>query len=173
VPDLRREGKTWLLALLSVALVSSILIATPSRASSIAAPPENISPFRQITVVTVNAFMNEGKPSLVERSVALAEALRSRPIASDGNYYAPDVIIVNEIGSVQLTNLRDDLNEVFSAAAGSEDSPLSHYEILGDSDVDKAKFLINVNSTDVSEALDSDARSGSADRQALQVAQHG
>ena len=140
-----------LLAIIAIIATSSMLPVTPTRAS-MAAPAESISPFRQITVVTVNAHMKRGMPSLPERSLALAEALRSRPIASDGNYYAPDVIIVNEIDPVQLTTLRDDLNEVFSAATDSQGEPLSQYEILGYSDTAKAKFLVNVNSTDVSAA---------------------
>jgi hypothetical protein len=35
-------------------------------------------------------------------------------VVSDGNYYAPDAIIVNEISSTQLATLRDELNTAFS-----------------------------------------------------------
>jgi hypothetical protein len=141
------------LSLLALAVALSVLLPTSSKASHREPPPPQISPFRQLAVVTVNAFLTDGKPSLTERSLELAEALRSRPAASDGNYYAPDLIIVNEIGPEQLTSLRDDLNDVFSSAAASGDARLSHFEIFGDSDLAKAKFLLNVEAIDVSQAF--------------------
>jgi hypothetical protein len=148
----RRERHLRSLTLVPLAVASAVLLPTSSKASDREPPPLQISPFRQLTVVTVNAFLTEGKPSLTERSLELAEVLRSRPVASDGNYYAPDVIIVNEIGPEQLTSFRDDLNEISSSAAALQDGDLSRYEILGDSDLAKAKFLLNVEGIDVSQA---------------------
>jgi hypothetical protein len=148
----RSERHPTSLTLVALAVASAVLFPTSSKASHREPPPPRISPFRQLTIVTVNAFLTDGKPSLTERSLELAEVLSSRPAASDGNYYAPDLIIINEIGPEQLTRLRDDLNEIFSSAAASQDGGSSHYEILGDSDLAKAKFLLNVEGIDASQA---------------------
>jgi hypothetical protein len=136
-------------------VVCLALLALPSstaRGSHVEPPQVETSPFRQIVIVAVNAAQNVGKPSLPERSLELAQAIRTRPIASDGHYYAPDVIIVNEIGSPQLTGLRNDLNDAFFEPSSVEGEQGGHYEIFGDSDLAKGKFLVNVESVDVSEA---------------------
>jgi len=66
----------------------------------------------------------------------LANALRNRPTAMDGNFYPPDVIMVNEISTdASLIGLRDNLNAVFVSA---------RYEIVGSTNsAVKAKFLVN------------------------------
>jgi endonuclease/exonuclease/phosphatase family metal-dependent hydrolase len=136
------------IALLLLALVSAMFL-EPARAARVS-PPLVASPSHQIVVVTVNAFMTEGKPNIDARARELAEALRSRATSSDGNVYAPDAIIVQEIGGAQLAILRDDLNAVFSDGSGAEPSALPHFAIYGDADLAKAAFLINVETTDLS-----------------------
>jgi hypothetical protein len=82
--------------------------------------------------VTINVKQNTTDNALL---VELANALRNRPIASSGSYYAPDVIITQEMNNdASLTAFRDDLNSVFAA----------NYEIKGSTDPSvKAKFFLN------------------------------
>jgi hypothetical protein len=103
-------------------------------------------------------------------------------VASDGSYYAPDAIVLNETSDTQLAALRDELNREFSAttptpttsstpspspspsvAAGVTETEARSsflYEIVGDADVPKAKLLVNVGTIDVS---NSSARSWADD----------
>ena len=96
-------------------------------------PPQVISPAGEITVVTVNAFQGQLRYD-AGRLDALADAFRSRPIASSGNFYVPDVIIIEEITMSQLETLRSKLNTLFT----------SQYSVFGSTaaGVDN-RFLIN------------------------------
>lgn len=104
-----------------------------SAAGAAAAPTEQPSASNEIVVVTVNAQQNStDNPRLTE----LANALRNRPTASDGSFYAPDVLIINEMNTdASLFGFRDSLNAVFGP---------NRYEAVGSaSPAVKAKFLIN------------------------------
>jgi len=100
-------------------------------------PEERSSPAGQVVVVAVNArqiFRHSAA-----RLEQLAIALRRRPKASDGNYYAPDVILVNEVSAMELALVRNHLNDLFS---------LNSYVIAGERpDEVKTKFLINGKTT--------------------------
>lgn len=119
---------------LLVPLLSLLFALYPinARASHVR-PPEVISPGGEVTVLTVNAFQGQlrNDPGRLD---ALADAFRSRPVASNGNFYVPDVIIIQEITMTQLGALRDALNSRFT----------SQYAIFGSTatGVDN-RFLIN------------------------------
>jgi hypothetical protein len=99
----------------------------------LAAPPEQPSPPREVVAVTVNAWQTSNLSTA--RLAQLASALRDRPTASDGNYYAPDVLIVEEISASYLSILRDDLNNLFAS---------NRYAVVGATTSDvKAKFIVN------------------------------
>jgi Endonuclease/Exonuclease/phosphatase family len=105
----------------------------PSPNPSAAAPVERSSPSNEVVVITVNAqqILTHSRARLRE----LANAVRNRPTAADGNYYAPDVVMVNEVSASDLERLRDGLNGVFSS---------NRYSIFGaTSDDAKSKFLVN------------------------------
>lgn len=97
------------------------------------APEERSSPAGQVIVTGINArqiLRHSGA-----RMEQLALALRQRPKASDGNYYAPDVLLVNEVSARDLGIVRNHLNRLFSS---------NRYAIAGEkSDEVKSKFLIN------------------------------
>lgn len=100
---------------------------------SSAAPTEQSTPLGEIVVITVNAqqILTHSTARLSE----LANAVRNRPTAVDGSYFAPDVILVNEVSASDLARLRDNLNNLFS----------SNYGIFGmTSDDVKSKFLVNL-----------------------------
>jgi Fibronectin type III domain len=98
----------------------------------VAAPGEQTSPNNELVVVTVNTKQNTTDNA---RLFELANALRNRPVASSGDYFAPDVIIAQEINNdVSLSVFRDNLNNLFAA----------NYEVKGSTDPSvKAKFLVN------------------------------
>lgn len=101
------------------------------------APEERSSPADQVVVAGVNArqIFRHSRARMEQ----LALALRKRPKASDGNYYAPDVIMVNEISASDLAVVQNHLNGLFSS---------HRYAIAGErSDEVKSKFLINRRST--------------------------
>ncbi|MDQ3766706.1 MAG: hypothetical protein M3346_05100 [Actinomycetota bacterium] len=115
-------------ALLGGLLISSLAGIIPATA----APVEKTSPNGQVVVITVNA-----RQILVHsaaRMEQLALAMRNRPNASDGNYYAPDVILVNEVSAADLATVRNHMNSLFS----------SNFKTFGaTSDAVKTKFLVN------------------------------
>ena len=105
----------------------------PRPSPSAAAPVERSSPSNEVVVITVNAqqILTHSRARLRE----LAKAVRHRPAAADGNYYAPDVVMVNEVSAMDLERLRDDFNDLFSS---------NSYSIFGaTSDDAKSKFLVN------------------------------
>ncbi|MBA2311323.1 MAG: endonuclease/exonuclease/phosphatase family protein [Actinobacteria bacterium] len=146
-----RLGRTPSVAIAAVLVLGSIVMLSATRAGAhhVARPTENLSPSGQVVIVTINAIQGDGKASLDPRARELARGLRERPLASDGNYYAPDVVIVNESSAIRIAALRDKLNKVFVASAPTA-IPLSRYEVFGDPADAKAKFLVNVNSIDES-----------------------
>ncbi|MDQ3784282.1 MAG: endonuclease/exonuclease/phosphatase family protein [Actinomycetota bacterium] len=115
-----------------VLLVGFLVSSLTDVVSAAAAPAENASPNGQVVVITVNA-----RQILVHsaaRMEQLAVAMRNRPTASGGNYYAPDVILVNEVSAADLATVRNHMNSLFS----------SNYKIFGaTSDAVKTKFLVN------------------------------
>jgi hypothetical protein len=119
---------------LLVSLLSLLLplFAVSARASHVR-PPEEISPTGEVTVVAINAFQGPLRNDPA-RLNALADAFRSRPLAFNGKFYVPDVIIIQEITMAQLGALRDELNRLFT----------SQYAIFGSTatGVDN-RFLIN------------------------------
>ena len=121
--------KFWICLVLLGGLLLSTLAGVGSAA---VAPAENTSPNGQVVVITVNA-----RQILVHsaaRMEQLAIAMRNRPTASDGNYYAPDVILVNEVSAADLATVRNHMNNLFS----------SNFKIFGaTSDAVKTKFLVN------------------------------
>ena len=146
------RGPTLLIPSMTIAAVLALgiaitLAAPRAGAHHIVRPTETLSPPGQVVIVTVNAIQGDGKASLDPRARELARALRERPLASDGGYYAPDVVIVNESSATRIAALRDKLNTVFVASAPTA-IPLSRYEIFGDPTDARAKFLVNVNSID-------------------------
>ncbi|MBA3628113.1 MAG: hypothetical protein H0W55_00315 [Actinobacteria bacterium] len=115
-------------AVLAGLLISSLSGVVPAAA----APAEKASPNGQVVVITVNA--RQILRHSTARMEQLAIALRNRPTASDGNYYAPDVILVNEVSAADLATVRNHLNNLFS----------SNYKTFGaTSDDVKTKFLVN------------------------------
>lgn len=102
--------KFWICLVLLGGLLLSTLAGVGSAA---VAPAENTSPNGQVVVITVNA-----RQILVHsaaRMEQLAIAMRNRPTASDGNYYAPDVILVNEVSAADLATVRNHMNNLFSS----------------------------------------------------------
>jgi endonuclease/exonuclease/phosphatase family metal-dependent hydrolase len=120
-------------------LVAAALVATlgpqPVGALEGDSPTVNISPPGEIAVVTINAHQTEANTD-DGRLEELALALRSRPVALDDSYYAPDVVITQEMSPGQLDDLRNRLNGLFSEADGVV------YETLG-TPTASAEFLIN------------------------------
>lgn len=116
-----------------LALVGSLL--SPSFASAVptgAAPVEQASPAGEVIVITVNAQQIFTRSTV--RLEQLAIALRNRPLASDGKFYAPDIILVNEVLAGDLATLRNYMNNLFS----------SNYKSFGaTSESVKTKFLVN------------------------------
>lgn len=99
------------------------------------APGERSSPAGQVVVAGVNA--RQIRRHSRARMEQLAVALRRRPTASDGNYYAPDVILINEVSAGDLGVIRNHMNGLFSS---------NRYVIAGERFDDvKSKFLINRN----------------------------
>jgi hypothetical protein len=129
--DARAAGASVARIMLALAttIIASLLLAPIPVAAS---PSEQASPGNELVVVTINVKQNTTDNA---RLVELANALRNRPITSSGSYYAPDVIITQEMNNdVSLTAFRDDLNNVFAA----------NYEIKGSTDPSvKAKFFLN------------------------------
>ena len=119
-------------SVLGVIVVLSVLLTSPAPA----APPSVLStPSDEIVVVTVNAQQNTTDEA---RLTELANALRNRPVSSEDSpgFYAPDVIVANEMNTdSSLVSFRDKLNAVFTPGL---------YEIVGStSPAVKAKFLLN------------------------------
>lgn len=116
------------LALLGGLLTSSLAAIVPAAA----APVEKTSPNGQVVVITVNA-----RQILVHSAARMEQltiAMRNRPTATDGKYYAPDVILVNEVSAADLATVRNHMNALFS----------SNYKTFGaTSDDVKTKFLVN------------------------------
>src|SRR5688572_16322841 len=105
----------------------------PWGASTGAFPVEHISLPSELIVVTINSHQNTPGTGRMRQ---LAKALRSRPIAGDGVFYAPDVIVFNEMPPGVLASLRNRLNSLFAAPA--------HFEMAGSTvDSVKGKFLVN------------------------------
>lgn len=106
-------------------------VTTPSAAPSF--PEERSSPSGQVVVVAINARqIFRHSPARLEQ---LALALRRRPETSEGNYFAPDVILVNEVSAGDLAVVRNQMNNLFSS---------NRYAIAGEtSDEVKSKFLVN------------------------------
>lgn len=100
-------------------------------------PEERSSPTGQLVVVAINARqIFRHSPARLEQ---LAIALRKRPKALDGNYLAPDIVMVNEVSAGDLTVVRNHLNKLFSS---------NRYAIAGEtSDEVKSKFLFNSKTT--------------------------
>ena len=124
-------GRFWARVFRSVSVVAILSLALSS--TSRAAPTEQASPAGELVVVTVNAKQNTTDDA---RLAELANALRNRPSTSQGGYYAPDVILVNEMNvDASLIAFRDHLNAVFAS---------NQYAIAGTTDPSvKAKFLYN------------------------------
>jgi hypothetical protein len=102
-------------------------------AADAAVPEERSSPAGQVIVASVNARqIRRQSPARMEQ---LAIALRKRPRASDGNYYAPDVVLVNEVSARDLSVVNTHMNGLFSS---------NRYATAGEtSDEVKSKFLMN------------------------------
>lgn len=123
-------------ALASLALA----ILFPAASFAQAAPPEHTSPVSELVVVAINARQNTPDAA---RLTELATALRARPVGSDGRFFSPDVIVVNEAPPGALVALRDQLNSSFTLP--------TRYEIAGVTSDDsvKGKFLVNTGGASV------------------------
>ncbi len=96
-------------------------------------PRYHTSPRRQLVVVSAN--IRQASDWSLGRLTSFANALRTRPLAADGRLYAPDVVILQEIGLSQLRLLRSQLTRLFGKS----------YGIVGrTSGADKVKVLVNL-----------------------------
>ncbi len=109
-------------------MLAALLVVAAPAASAV------VSPASELVVVTVNTRQNTPDSA---RLTELTNALSTRPVGSDGTFFAPDVIVVNETPPGVLATMRDQLNSLFALP--------TRYEIAGESSDDsvKGKFLVN------------------------------
>jgi Fibronectin type III domain len=129
----RQTAAQLAICVLALTIVAPLPPATGVRLFS-AVPTEQSTPSGEVVVITVNAqqILTHSAARLTE----LASAVRNRPTAADGNYYAPDVLMVNETSASDLATFRDAINDLY---------PSHSYGIFGlTSDDVKSKFLVNL-----------------------------
>ena len=138
-PGLASSRFRRLLAIAAAAGVFVSALSVPRLGAAL--PRYHSSPRRELVIVTAN--IRQASDWSLGRLTSFANALRTRPHATDGRLYAPDIVILQEISLSQLKVLRGQLNRLFGTSYGIAG------RVYGG---DKAKLLVNLATLRVEQA---------------------